>query len=136
MEKSPNQQTPQRSWHLLDASKEPLGRLSVKIAKLLCGKGKVNYLPNLDLGDYVVVVNAASLLVTGRKEEKKIYYRYSGYPGGLKEESLKSLKARRPEEVLRHAVLGMLSKNKLLKKRMARLLVYRGAEHPHGSQFK
>lgn len=102
---------------------------------MLCGKGKLNYLPNLDLGDYVVVVNAGSLLVSGQKELNKKYYRYSGYPGGLKEESLKSLKARRPEEVIRHAVDGMLAKNKLRRKRMARLFVYRDAHHPYGERL-
>lgn len=124
----------QRSWHLLDAKAEPLGRLAVKISNWLCGKGKVEYQPNLDKGDYVVVVNAASLVTTGNKEIKKLYYRYSGYPGGLKSETLGNLKRRRPDEVVRNAVKGMLPGNKLVRPRMARLFIYPGAEHPHTAQ--
>lgn len=122
------------AWQLLDASQEPLGRLAVKIANLLSGKSKINRLPNLDEGDYVVIVNAAKVTVTGKKEKDKLYYRYSGYPGGLKEESLGHLRARKPEEIIRHAVSGMLSKNKLLKRRLARLKIYAGPEHPHQAQ--
>ena len=130
----PQTEEPQRLWHLLDAQTQPLGRLAVKTVNLLMGKGKINFQPNLDRGDYVVVINAASLVTTGKKEEKKIYYRYSGYPGGLKSETLASLKARRPQEVIRHAVAGMLPKNKLLDRRMARLKIYPGSEHPHIAQ--
>lgn len=125
-----------KSWHLLDAGKRPLGRLSVQINEFLTGKGKVTFQPNLDEGDFVVVINAENLVVTGKKGAKKIYYRYSGYPGGLKSETLNHLKSRRPEEVIRHAVAGMLPKNKLLKRRMARLFVYRGKDHPHTAQVK
>lgn len=122
-------------WHLLDAGTAPLGRLAVKIANALSGKNKVSRRPNLDDGDFVVVVNAARLVVTGKKEKDKFYYRYSGYPGGLKKESLGHLRARRPEEIIRHAVSGMLPKNKLLDRRLARLKIYAGAEHPHQAQI-
>lgn len=124
-----------RSWHLVDAKELPLGRLAVKISNLLCGKGKVCYMPNLDQGDAVVVVNAAELVTTGNKDNKEIYYRYSGYPGGLKSETLGSLKSRKPDEVVRLAVKGMLPKNKLVRPRMARLYIYKGPEHPHTAQF-
>lgn len=112
-----------------------MGRLAVKISNLLCGKDKVDYLPNLDGGDCVVVVNAASSVTTGNKETKKFYYRYSGYPGGLKKESLGHLKARRPEEVIRLSVRGMLPKNKLADRREARLFIYAGADQPHAAQI-
>ena len=123
-----------RQWHLLDAGMEPLGRLAVKIANLLTGKGKVSYKPNLDAGDYVVVVNANKLVTSGKKDVSKVYYRYSGYPGGLKKETLGSLRVRKPKEVVRHAVSGMLAKNKLLRPRMARLFIYEGADQPHKAQ--
>lgn len=125
----------QRSWHLLDARQEAVGRLAVKISNLLCGKGKVSYLPNLDEGDYVVVINAADLVTTGNKGQKA-YYRYSGYPGGLRSETLSSLKSRKPEEIIRLAVKGMLPKNKLIRPRLARLYIYKGAQHPHAAEFK
>jgi len=125
----------QRLWHLIDARELPLGRLSVKISNLLCGKGKVSYLPNLDQGDAVVVVNALELVTTGSKDNKEVYYRYSGYPGGLRSETLGSLKSRKPDEVIRLAVKGMLPKNKLVRPRMARLYIYGGSEHPHSAQF-
>lgn len=131
-----NEKEKDLSWHLIDAAQEPLGRLSVKIANLLSGKNKIDLLPNLDRGDRVVVINAGKVVTTGDKEKKKFYYRYSGYPGGLKKESLGHLKLRRPQEIIRHAVSGMLAKNKLLKRRLARLFVYPGAEHPHLGQIK
>lgn len=124
-----------RQWVVLDAKSEPLGRLSVKIAKILVGKNKVSFLPNLDEGDEVVVINASALVTTGKKLTRKFYYRYSGYPGGLTKESLGHLKNRRPAEVIRHAVSGMLPKNKLLKRRLARLHIYSGLEHPHEGQL-
>lgn len=124
-----------RPWHLLDAQELPLGRLAVKISNLLCGKGKVTYQPNIDGGDAVVVVNAANFITTGNKELKKIYYRYSGYPGGLKEETLGKLKKRKPDEVIRKAVYGMLPKNKLAAPRMARLYIYPTSDHPHSAQL-
>lgn len=127
---------PERSWHLIDAGQLPLGRLAVKISNLLCGKGKVSYRPNLDEGDYVVVVNALGLVTTGNKNDKKTYYRYSGYPGGLRAETLGSLRTRKPEEVVRLAVAGMLPKNKLIRPRLARLYIYKGLEHPHAAQME
>ena len=92
-------------------------------------------MPNLDQGDYVVVVNASELVTTGNKDNKEFYYRYSGYPGGLKSESLGSLRVRKPEEVIRLAIKGMLPKNKLVRPRMARLHIYKGQEHPHAAQL-
>lgn len=124
-----------RFWHLINLEGQILGRASVGIANILTGKSKVKYLPNLDQGDYVVVVNAERVLVSGRKESEKVYYRYSGYPGGLREERYFQLKARRVEEIVRRAVSGMLPRNKLHRSRMARLFVYPGLEQPHGAQL-
>ena len=123
-----------RQWHLLSAAREPLGRLAVKVANFLTGKGKVSYRPNLDAGDYVVIVEAKGLVTSGKKDVSKVYYRYSGYPGGLKRETLGSLRVRKPEEVIRHAVFGMLAKNKLARPRMARLFIYDGTDQPHKAQ--
>jgi len=125
-----------RGWHLLDAEGQILGRLSTKIATLLQGKNKTYYVPYLDCGDYVVVVNAKEILVTGRKEKAKIYYRHSGYPGGLREETLEKLRARKPEEIIIHAVRGMLPKNKLASQMIKKLFVFSGEEHPYGDKFK
>lgn len=125
----------QRQWYLLDARGQVLGRLATQIAKLLMGKGKPEWVPYLDCGDYVVVINAKDIRVTGRKEEQKIYTRYSGYPGGLRKETLGSLKKRRPEEVIRHAVEGMLPKNKLRARWIRKLYIYPGSEHPHEAQL-
>lgn len=117
-----------RSWHLLDAKGQILGRLSTRVATLLTGKEKPIWVPYLDLGDYVVVVNAKEIAVTGKKETQKRYYRYSGYPSGLKFETLGQLRNRRPEEIIRRAVVGMLPKNKLSDRMITRLYVYSGAE--------
>lgn len=117
-----------RSWHLLDAKGQILGRLASRAAQLLMGKGKPNYVPYLDMGDYVVVVNAKEIGVTGKKEEEKLYRRYSGYPGGLKTETLEQLRKRRPEEIVRHAVKGMLPRGKLGRKMITKLFVYSGSE--------
>jgi len=125
-----------RDWHLLDAEGQILGRLSTKIATLLQGKNKLYYVPYLDCGDYVVVVNAKEILVTGRKEKAKKYYRHSGYPGGLREETLEKLRARKPEEIINHAVRGMLPKNKLASQMMKKLFVFVAKEHPYGDKFK
>lgn len=123
-------------WHLIDARDKILGRLASQISVLLMGKHKPYYSPNLDCGDHVVVINAEKITVTGGKADKKLYYRHSGYPGGLKEESLRNLLARRPEEVIRRAVSGMLPKNKLRSIRLKKLHVYKGPNHKHQSQFK
>lgn len=120
-----------RSWHLLDAKGQVLGRLASQTAQLLMGKGKPNYAPYLDMGDYVVVINAKKVRVTGKKEKQKIYQRYSGYPSGLKEETLEQLRKRKPEEIVRHAVKGMLPRGKLGRKMITKLYVYPDSEHPH-----
>ncbi len=124
----------QGKWHLIDARGQVLGRVAVKIAGLLSGKGEVGYTPNAVTGDYVVVVNAALFEVTGKKEDRKRYYRYTGFPGGLRSETLGKLRQRRPEEIIRMAVSGMLSRNRLHDRRMSRLFIYKGESHPHAAQ--
>ncbi len=121
-------------WYLVDASGQTLGRLAARIAVLLMGKHKPNYTPGVDMGDFVVVINAERIRVTGRKMENKIYYRHSGYPGGLKEIPLKDMLAKHPERVLQLAVKGMLPKNRLGRKMLKRLKVYAGPNHPHQAQ--
>lgn len=123
-----------RRWILIDARDATLGRLSTEIAKYLTGKYKPTYTPHVDNGDYVVVVNASELVVTGAKETDKMYYRHSGFPGGLKEAQLKGLRAKNPASIIESAVKGMLPKNKLAAGRMARLRVFPGAEHDHAAQ--
>lgn len=123
-----------RAWHVLDASKLSLGRLSTSIAKLLMGKHLPDYTPNVDSGDYVVVINAKSLILTGAKLEDKKYYTHSGIPGGFRERAAKDVLAGSPRKVIEHSVKGMLPKNKLQDVRLRRLKVYEGAEHPHTSQ--
>lgn len=125
-----------RDWHLIDVKDENLGRSSTKIAQLLMGKSKPYFARNMDCGDYVVVINARDVATTGKKEEKKVYTRYSGYPGGLKKESLEHLRARRPEEVIKRAVSGMLPHNRLHDKMLSRLYVFSGSEHKYGEKFK
>ncbi|KKR82095.1 MAG: Ribosomal protein L13 [Candidatus Daviesbacteria bacterium GW2011_GWA2_40_9] len=102
----------QRQWHLIDAKNKILGRLATEVATLLMGKGRPNYVPYLDMGDNIVVINAGKIKVTGRKEQQKKYVRHSGYPGGLKEETLEGLRTRKPEEVVIHAISGMIPKRK------------------------
>lgn len=123
-----------RRWILIDARDATLGRVSTEIAKYLIGKYKPTYTPHVDGGDYVVVVNASELVVTGAKETDKMYYRHSGFPGGLKEAQLKQLREKSPELIITEAVKGMLPKNKLAPERMARLRVFPGAEHAHTAQ--
>jgi LSU ribosomal protein L13P len=125
-----------RDWHLIDASSKILGRLAPEIVKVLQGKHKRNYVPYLDMGDYVVVVNAKKVIVSGKKANQKIYTRYSGYPGGLKEISFNKLLEEKPEEIVKRAVSGMLPKNKLRKKRLARLYVFADENHPFADKFK
>ncbi|OGC53996.1 50S ribosomal protein L13 [candidate division WWE3 bacterium RIFCSPHIGHO2_01_FULL_48_15] len=117
-----------RDWHLLDAKGQILGRFSTQVAIFLLGKNKTNWVPYLDMGDYVVVVNAKDIKVTGKKETDKIYYRYTGYPGGLRKESLGHLRSRRPEEILRRSVVGMLPRGKLGQAMVKKLYVYPGPE--------
>ncbi len=123
-----------REWWLIDASTLPLGKLAVVIADKLMGKSKVTYTPHIDNGDYVVVVNAKNLKVTGEKMTKKKYYRHSGFPGGLTELKLEEVIEKDPTLAIREAVKGMLPKNKLSADRMARLRVFEGAEHAHTAQ--
>ncbi len=123
-----------RRWILIDAKDATLGRVSTEIAKYLIGKYKPTYTPHVDGGDYVVVVNAKELVVTGAKETDKMYYRHSGFPGGLKEAQLKELREKSPESIIQEAVKGMLPKNKLAAGRMARLRIFAGSEHDHIAQ--
>jgi large subunit ribosomal protein L13 len=124
----------EQGWYLVDAESRTLGRMATEIADLLRGKGKPQYTPHVDGGDFVVVVNAEKIHVTGKKLEQKIYYRHSGYPGGLRERTLAEQLARRPEEVIRKAVKGMLPKNRLAAVQLKKLKVYAGPEHPHTAQ--
>jgi large subunit ribosomal protein L13 len=121
-----------REWHIIDASDEVLGKLSTRVAKLLSGKHKPLYAPNMDVGDFVVVVNAGKVRFTGNKLKQKMYYSHSGYPGGLKTERLEELQEKYPERIIEHAVKGMLPRNKLNAKMMKRLRIYLGAENPYG----
>jgi large subunit ribosomal protein L13 len=123
-----------RDWYLVDATGKTLGRLASEIAKILMGKNKPTYTPHIDGGDFVVVVNAEKVFVTGKKLNQKIYYKHTGYFGHLKETTLKEMLEKKPEEVIRLAVRGMLPKNKLRDRRLKRLKVYAGPEHPHKSQ--
>ena len=122
-------------WHLIDASDQVLGRVATRAATLLLGKDKPNFSANINVGGKVVVVNAEKVAVTGKKLISKKYYRHSGYPGGFKEETLQSLLERKPEEVIKKAVWGMLPVNKLRRKRILNLYVYKGLEHPHKAQL-
>jgi len=118
-----------RTWHLVDAKDQILGRMSTGIAKTLAGKDKVDFVPYLDNGDFVVVINALKVKVTGKKAQQKVYFRHSGYPGGDTRETFEKLLARRPEQVIRHAVRGMLPKNKLGDVMIKKLHVFPGEEH-------
>lgn len=125
-----------RTWHLVDINEQILGRVAVDIAKKLMGKAKPYFVPHLDCGDYVVVINAKNVKVTGKKELNKIYYSHSGYPGGLKSEVLTKLRERKPEEIILKAVKGMLPKNKLRASMLKRLLIFAGKEHTYEDKFK
>ena len=126
----------QRGWHHIDVAGKNLGRTSTEIAQYLMGKSKSYFVRNLDCGDYVVVTNAQDVAVTGKKEEKKEYFRYSGYPNGLSSETLGKLRMRRPEEIIRRSVRGMLPQNKLRDRMLKRLFVYAGSEHPYQEKLK
>ena len=123
-----------RRWILIDAKDATLGRVSTEIAKYLIGKYKPTYTPHVDGGDYVVVVNARELVVTGAKETDKMYYRHSGFPGGIKDAQLKEVREKFPERIIEEAVKGMLPKNKLQAERLKRLRIFAGAEHSHTAQ--
>ena len=126
--------TRERNWLVVDASGKTLGRLATQIADALRGKRKPEYTPHCDTGDFVIVVNAEKIAVTGRKRQEKMYYRHSGYPGGLRSRTLAEMLARRPEEVIRKAVKGMLPRNRLGRAQLTKLKVYAGPEHPHQAQ--
>ncbi len=130
----PKKKDIEQKWYLVDASDQVLGRLASRIATVLRGKHKPIYTPHMDVGDFVVVVNAAQVKVTGKKTDQKRYYRYTGYPGGLRVEEYRKLMRERPERVLRHAVWGMLPHNSLGRKLLKKLKIYPGAEHPHQAQ--
>ncbi len=131
----PKKEEIERKWYVIDAAGKPLGRLATQIATILRGKHKPIYTPFMDTGDYVVVINAEKVVLTGGKEEKKVYYRHSGYPGGLKVIPYKKMKEKFPEKVIRIAVKGMIPHNSLGRKMLKKLKVYRGAEHPHKAQM-
>ena len=133
---SPKAKEIKREWHLIDAQDKILGRLATQIAQLLMGKNKPYFARHLDCGDYVVVINAKEVKVTGKKEKQKIYYHHSGYPGGLKETPLWMLREKHPERIIIHAVSGMLPKNKLRARMLERLKVQVEEEHPYEDKFK
>jgi large subunit ribosomal protein L13 len=124
----------ERNWLVVDANGQTLGRLATQIADTLRGKRKPEYTPHCDVGDFVVVVNAEKVAVTGNKRQEKRYYRHSGYPGGLRSRSFEEMIERRPEEVLRLAVKGMLPRNRLGRQQLRKLKIYAGPEHPHQAQ--
>ncbi len=125
-----------RNWHLFDMKEKVLGRLATEIAQKLMGKSKPYFVPNLDCGDYVVVVNAKSTVVTGKKQEQKIYSSYSGYPGGLKKKSFKQLIDENPARIIREAISGMLPKNKLKRQMLKRLFIFSDENHPYKEKLK
>ena len=124
----------QHDWYVVDAHDKTLGRLASEIARRLRGKHKAEYTPHVDTGDYIVVVNAEKVRVTGAKEKGKIYYRHSGYPGGIKATPLEELRAKHPERILANAVKGMMPRNPLGRAMLRKLKVYAGPEHPHAAQ--
>lgn len=125
----------ERNWLLVDANGKTLGRLATQIADALRGKRKPEYTPHIDTGDFVVVVNAEKIAVTGNKRTAKRYYRHSGYPGGLSSRSFEEMIARRPEQTIRLAVKGMMPRNRLARKQLTKLKIYAGPEHPHAAQL-
>jgi large subunit ribosomal protein L13 len=127
-------ETRQRDWYVVDAEGKTLGRLATQIADTLRGKRKPEYTPHVDTGDFVVVVNAEKVRVTGDKRNAKLYRRHSGYPGGLRTRTLGEMLERRPEEVIRLAVRGMLPRNRLARQQLRKLKVYAGPDHPHAAQ--
>ncbi|AFG36765.1 50S ribosomal protein L13 [Spirochaeta africana] len=123
-----------RAWYLIDAEGETLGRVAAKTAVLLRGKHKPEFAPHAEIGDYVVIINAEKVQVTGRKEKRKIYYRHSGHPGGIYAETLEKVRVRKPTFPLEHAIRGMLPKNRLGRKLFKNVKVYAGTRHPHAAQ--
>lgn len=131
---SPKPREITQEWYVVDATDQTLGRLATRIADTLRGKNKPQWAPHIDTGDYVVVLNAEKIAVTGNKLQKKIYYRHSGYPGGLRQRTLAEMLDRRPEEVMRKAVRGMLPRNRMGRAQLLKLKVYAGGDHPHEAQ--
>ncbi len=130
----PPQNTLNHDWYVVDATDQRLGRLATEIATILRGKNKPEYTPHLDTGDFVIVINAEKIKVTGKKRTQKVYHRHSGRPGGMKTETFAQLQARLPERIVEHAVKGMLPKNSLGRQVFTKLKVYAGTEHPHQAQ--
>ena len=124
----------ERKWYVIDAEDKTLGKIASEVASILRGKKKPIYTPHVDTGDYVIVINAEKVRVSGKKKDKKILKSHSGYPGGLKETTLRELRAKKPEEIIRHAVKGMMPKGKLGRQMFKKLKVYAGPEHPHTAQ--
>ncbi|MDY5738436.1 MAG: 50S ribosomal protein L13 [Anaerovoracaceae bacterium] len=124
----------QRKWYVVDADGKTLGRLASEVASVLRGKNKPTFTPHVDCGDYVIIVNAEKIAVTGKKRKEKIYKRHTGYPGGLREITFEKLQAKKPEEIIRHAVKGMLPNGKLGRQMFKKLKVYAGPEHQHVAQ--
>jgi large subunit ribosomal protein L13 len=125
----------QRDWYVVDAQGKTLGRLATQIADVMRGKRKPTYTPHIDTGDFVIVVNAEKIAVTGNKRADKLYHRHSGYPGGLRTRTFEQMITRRPEEVIRIAVKGMMPRNRLARKQLTKLKVYAGPQHPHVAQM-
>ncbi len=132
--KHANEATVKRNWYVVDGTNQTVGRMCSRIAAVLRGKTKPTYTPHVDTGDYIIVINAEKVVLTGDKLNQKMYDHYSGYPGGLKEETASNLQKRRPEMLIERAVKGMLPKNRLGRKMVKKLFVYAGAEHPHVAQ--
>jgi len=130
----PSQESIERNWYIVDASQQRLGRLASQVATILRGKNKPTFTPHLDTGDFVVVINAAKVEVTGKKRSQKLYRRHSGRPGGMKTETFEKLQARIPERIIEQAVKGMLPKNTLGRQLFTKLKVYAGGDHPHQAQ--
>jgi large subunit ribosomal protein L13 len=131
---APNPNKIERKWHLIDAEGKVLGKLAADVAVKLIGKDKATYAPNENVGDKVVITNAEKIITTGTKERHKTYTHHTGYPGGLRTEKLRDLRNRRPTEIIKRAINGMLPKNKLRKERLANLYVYEGNKNPHTAQ--
>ena len=129
-----NSETRQRDWYVVDAEGRTLGRLATRIADTLRGKHKPEYTPHVDTGDFVIVINAEKVAVTGNKLRDKRYWRHSGHPGGIRSRTLGEMLDKRPEEVIRKAVRGMLPRNRLARKQLTKLKVYAGPDHPHAAQ--
>lgn len=132
--KHANAATVKRNWYVVDGTNQTVGRMCSRIAAVLRGKNKASYTPHVDTGDFIIVINADKVAFTGNKLEEKIYDNFTGYPGGLKQETAKNLLARRPEVIVERGVKGMLPKNRLGRKMFKKLFVYAGAEHPHSAQ--